>query len=125
MRSNTAQRVWIDPMIAYLVESVGLLHPCRASCWPLQTRPPRALARRVLRWLTDDSCVSSRSAYIDRMDSEKRIQAIVKAMGDGLDKIPLRRALRMCLQDLEALRAQGLTWGTIAMRMTKAGARHR
>jgi hypothetical protein len=84
-----------------------------------------ALARRVLRWLTDDRCVSSRCAYIDGMDSEKRIQAIVKTMGDGPDKIPLRRALRMCLQDLEALRAQGLTWGTIAMRMSKAGARHR
>ena len=59
------------------------------------------------------------------MDSEKRIQAIIAALGEGPDKIPLRRALRMCLPDLEALRAQGLTWGVIAMRMTKAGARHR
>lgn len=59
------------------------------------------------------------------MDSEKRIQAIIAALGDGSDRIPLRRALRMCLPDLEALRAKGLTWGVIAMRMTKAGARHR
>lgn len=59
------------------------------------------------------------------MESEKRIQSIVKTLGSGPDKIPLRRALRMCLPDLEALRALGLTWGVIAMRMTKAGARHR
>jgi len=59
------------------------------------------------------------------MESEKRIQAIVKTLGSGPDRIPLRRALRICLSDLEALRAQGLTWGVIAMRMTKAGARHR
>jgi hypothetical protein len=59
------------------------------------------------------------------MDSEKRIQAIVKTFGTGPDRIPLRRALRFCLSHLDALRAQGLTWGVIAMRMTKAGARHR
>jgi hypothetical protein len=59
------------------------------------------------------------------MESEKRIQSIVKTLGAGLERIPLRRALRMCLSDLDALRAQGLTWGVIAMRMTKAGARHR
>jgi hypothetical protein len=59
------------------------------------------------------------------MESEKRIQAIVKALGTGPGRIPLRRALRVCLSHLDALRAQGLTWGVIAMRMTKAGARHR
>lgn len=59
------------------------------------------------------------------MATEKKIQAIVKTLGIGADRIPLRRALRVCLSDLEALRARGLTWGIIAMRMTKAGARHR
>ena len=59
------------------------------------------------------------------METEKRIQTIVKTLGCGANRIPLRRALRVCLSDLEALRARGLTWGVIAMRMTKAGARHR
>ena len=59
------------------------------------------------------------------METEILTQAIAKTLGAGADRIPLRRALRMCLPELDALRARGLTWGAIAALLTKAGARHK
>lgn len=57
------------------------------------------------------------------MDIGKHIQAIVEALGDEAERVPLRRAVRRCLGDLDALRNRGLTWERIAARLTKAGAR--
>lgn len=59
------------------------------------------------------------------MDIDKAIQTIIRKLGTGRDQIPMRRALRMCLTELDGLRDRGLTWGQIAMRLTKAGARHK
>ena len=59
------------------------------------------------------------------MDREKCIRRIVATLGAGTDRIPLRRALRMSLTEVDELRAGGLTWGQIALRLTKAGARHK
>lgn len=64
-------------------------------------------------------------AYVLRMNIDKTIQTIVRTLGIGRDQIPMRRALRMCLTQLDELRDRGLTWGQIAMRLTKAGARHK
>jgi hypothetical protein len=57
------------------------------------------------------------------MDIGKHIQAIVDTLGTEAERIPLRRAVRFCLADLDALRNRGLTWGQIASRLTQAGAR--
>jgi hypothetical protein len=57
------------------------------------------------------------------MDIDKHIQAIVDTLGTDAEPIPLRRAMRLCLADLDALRRRGLTWATIAARLTRAGAR--
>ncbi|WP_035965570.1 hypothetical protein [Bradyrhizobium sp. YR681] len=57
------------------------------------------------------------------MDIGKHIQAIVEKLGAGAERIPLRRAVRSCLTDFDALRGRGLTWGQIATRLTQAGAR--
>lgn len=57
------------------------------------------------------------------MDISKHIQAIVDALGIEAERIPLRRAVRSCLTDFDALRGRGLTWGQIAARLTQAGAR--
>lgn len=59
------------------------------------------------------------------MDREKCIQRIFATLGTGTDRIPLRRALRMSLTEVDELREGGLTWGQIALRLTKAGARHK
>lgn len=59
------------------------------------------------------------------MNIDNPIQTIVRTLGTGGDRIPMRRALRMCLTQLDELRDRGLTWGQIAMRLTKAGARHK
>ncbi|MET4788788.1 hypothetical protein ABIF64_000966 [Bradyrhizobium japonicum] len=57
------------------------------------------------------------------MDIGKHIQAIVDRLGTEAERIPLRRAVRSCLTDFDALRGRGLTWGQIAARLTQAGAR--
>jgi hypothetical protein len=57
------------------------------------------------------------------MDISKHIQAIVDTLGTDAERIPLRRAVRLCLVDLDALRNRGFTWETIAARLTRAGAR--
>ncbi|UGY26665.1 hypothetical protein HU675_0007840 [Bradyrhizobium septentrionale] len=57
------------------------------------------------------------------MDIGKHIQAIVDRLGTEAERIPLRRAVRSCLTDFDALRSRGLTWGQIAARLTQAGAR--
>lgn len=57
------------------------------------------------------------------MDTSKHVQAIVDTLGTDAERIPLRRAVRFCLADLDALRNRGLTWETIAARLTRAGAR--
>ncbi|WP_454002334.1 hypothetical protein [Afipia felis] len=57
------------------------------------------------------------------MDIGKHIQAIVDTLGTEAERIPLRRAVRSCLTDFDALRGRGLTWGQIAARLTQAGAR--
>lgn len=57
------------------------------------------------------------------MDIGKHIQAIVEMLGTEAERIPLRRAVRLCLADVDALRNRGLTWERIASRLTEAGAR--
>lgn len=57
------------------------------------------------------------------MDIGKHIQAIVDTLGTETERIPLRRAIRLCLADLDALRDRGLTWERIAARLSQAGAR--
>jgi len=59
------------------------------------------------------------------MSTDKAIEIIIQTLGTGNDRIQMRRALRMCLTQLDELRERGLTWGQIAMRLTKAGARHK
>ena len=60
---------------------------------------------------------------LTNMDIGKHIQSIVDTLGTDAERIPLRRAIRVCLTDLDALRARGLTWEQIAARLTQAGAR--
>lgn len=57
------------------------------------------------------------------MDIGKHIQAIADKIGPEAERIPLRRAIRVCLADFDALRDRGLTWERIAARLTEAGAR--
>lgn len=57
------------------------------------------------------------------MDIGRHIQAIVDTLGTETERIPLRRAVRSCLTDFDALRGRGLTWTQIAARLTQAGAR--
>ncbi|MDA9395506.1 hypothetical protein WN73_33830 [Bradyrhizobium sp. CCBAU 45394] len=57
------------------------------------------------------------------MDIGQHIQAIVETLGAGAERIPLRRAVRSCLANFDALRGRGLTWEQIAARLTQAGAR--
>jgi hypothetical protein len=68
---------------------------------------------------------ATRLLISQRMDIDKTIRIILRKLGTGKDRIPMRRALRMCLPQLDELRERGLTWGQIAMRLTKAGARHK
>lgn len=57
------------------------------------------------------------------MDIGKHIRSIVDKLRTDAERIPLRRAVRLCLTDLDALRNRGLTWERIAARLTEGGAR--
>jgi len=67
--------------------------------------------------------IACRDLTFTDMNIGKHIQAIVDTLGTDAERIPLRRAVRFCLADLDVLRNRGLTWGQIASRLTQAGAR--